>query len=194
MAMSGTIPASRRLWVTTSPTVVDRPAFEPGKEFANIAVEGTERYFQKIAVRLGKSEHQRTFRAYRPGRVIFIFFAISECSGSMITTYPAQSSLRLAVPQSHAGSPFDDPVALAADLDNLLLAHNPLMPPPLSSSNSSSSQSRVPSPDLSHGEADLALPGSRSLSESATTRALIPSPTAIYRFESWQISLPLFSS
>lgn len=26
-------------------------------------------------------------RAYRPGRVICIFFAISECSGSMMTTW-----------------------------------------------------------------------------------------------------------
>ena len=65
---------------------VDRPAPEPGEEFADISVEGAERFFEEIPVRFGEPEHQRTFSAYRPGRVMFIFFAISECSGSMITT------------------------------------------------------------------------------------------------------------
>ena len=65
---------------------VDRPARKPGEKFADTSIKGAERLFEEIPVRFGEPEHQRTFSAYRPGRVIFIFFAISECSGSMMTT------------------------------------------------------------------------------------------------------------
>jgi hypothetical protein len=44
-----------------------------------------ERLFEKMPPLFWEYEHQRTFSAYRPGSLMFIFFATSECSGSMMT-------------------------------------------------------------------------------------------------------------
>jgi len=67
--------------------------------------ESSKRGLEMMSIMSRKTQHQRTFRAYLPGSVIFILFAISEFFGSMITRYPVQSVERLDVPHIGQTSP-----------------------------------------------------------------------------------------
>jgi hypothetical protein len=67
------------------PDSIDGAAGKPGDCTGDIGKQLAERFTEKMPPLFGEEEHQRTFSAYRPGSLMFIFFATSECSGSMMT-------------------------------------------------------------------------------------------------------------
>jgi len=85
--------------------IYDLP-LDQGEDTVHIRAKYSKRLPEQIPPAFGQQEHrQRTFRAYLPGREIFIFFATSECRGSMMTRYPVQSLERFALPQTAQLSP-----------------------------------------------------------------------------------------
>ena len=64
--------------MTTSPTLYITCSPSKGQEITDFGVKSPKGRFEKISLLFWKPEHQRTFSAYLPGSLIFIFFAISE--------------------------------------------------------------------------------------------------------------------
>jgi hypothetical protein len=64
---------------------IDRMAGNSRKDRIYVPVEFPKGLLEELPVLFGKHKHQRTFSAYRPGSLIFMRFATSELSGSMIT-------------------------------------------------------------------------------------------------------------